>query len=790
VEVIGPASPEESLSADDILKKYPGAVEAICKACVETQYDAERIFLLNCARQQIMKIRGQQFGVPGLVGGEFGNYVDYLPFADGGEDGDQNGANVRLCPPINFIGGDCWKYTAVLGQRAPQVKAIADDPHDGESADAAHNADANIRDLWEKNEIDRLWRTVAFHQYATGPAFIRCFWNTDRKKYGSSTEPQLEVQEGQDGVPVPVEVGQKEYVNGDAEPRVYSILEVSAPWHSKTIDECGFLKCEVMRSKWELLKEYSDADGTAGKLEQYRTGDVPDDDMTGASTTAAAVRESSFTPSGTEYSKKQNQWRHSEIWAQPHLYQAITDPEARKIFEDHFPDGLYISKVGSLTMKIENQAATEVWTVCKVGHTERINDRPICADTVPLQTAINDLVGMTIETVLRAIPQTIMNSMLIDREAYSTKEAIPGEIILTATPIDGDINKQMAQIPPARLGDQVIPVIGLVRNWWQDINGIRPELTGGGEPTQTYREARQRRDQALLQLAPQADEMRYAAAETATLLVKLRAKYGSGTVKAQRKGAYGTEIDMVDMAALKDSGWHAEADDSWPMTAADTRDSLLQALEQFPPDVQQALSLLDPMNIESIFELIELPGFESAVREQVNKTLSVDVAQLLQSQPIPGAPGPDGLPGPKQPSIPPDSFDNHVIVANLLGKWLVSKTGQTARQSNPAGFDNVVAFQAAHQELAVPPPPPAPPPMRSGLNVTLKAEDVPNLIPEFLQSAGITGQPGPPQIPATPAAPGAPANFSAPAPMGGQQQAEPLPPLTALPKGQMPQPIQ
>lgn len=777
----GPAP--DALSNDEIIAKYDGAISCICKAAADPQYDPERIYLLNCAKQNLMKIRGQQYGVPGLVGTEYGSITDYVPFS-GMNDGQENGASIRLCPPVNFIGGDAWKYTAVLGQSAPRVKGVADDVQDGESAEAGRNADVNIRDLWEKHKLDRMWRIVAFHQYATGPAFLRGSWNTDAKRYGQSIEPKIDVQIGPDGAPMPVVVGQQAYANGDAEPRVYSILEVSAPWHSRTVAECGFIRCEVMRSKWELLAEYSE-DGKPSKLDQYREGEVPDNDMGAASTTAADVRQSSYTPSGTAQTKKPNEWRHSEYWVQPHLFQAIPEPEVRKIFQDQFPDGLYVARVGSLTMKIDNRCATDEWAVCKVGHTERINDRPICADTVPLQGAVNDLFGMAIETVLRAITQTIMDSQLIDREAYSTKEAIPAEVILTALPVDGDLSKRIYQIPPARLGDQVLPLLNLIRTFWQDINGIRPELTGGGEPTQTYREARQRKEQALLQLAPQSDEMRYAAEDIATILVKLRAKYGAGTVKAQRNGAYGTETDVVDMAALKDSGWHAESDDSFPMTVADTRDSLVTALKEFPPEVQQALSLLDPMNIEAIFELMELPGFESAVRDQVDKTLSGDIPQLLEAQPIDGTPGPDGMPGSKQSSLPPDQYDNHVIVAGLLAKWLVSRTGQKTKASNPAGFANVEAFQAAHQALAIPPPPAPPPPMRSALNWTGKLEDFPNLIPELLEGAGLAAPQGASPAPAGPQAPGA---MAAPAQVGGagSQQQAPLPPLTNLPGGAMP----
>ena len=59
------------------------------------------------------------------------------------------------------------------------------------------------------------------------------------------------------------------------------------------------------------------------------------------------------------------------------------------------------------------------------------------------------------------------------------------------------MSKKIAQIPPARVSDQLAPLIIQLRTLWQDNTGIRPELTGGGATTNTYREAKQRKDQDI-----------------------------------------------------------------------------------------------------------------------------------------------------------------------------------------------------------------------------------------------------------------------------------------------------
>ncbi|MBV9082214.1 MAG: hypothetical protein JOZ62_06040 [Acidobacteriaceae bacterium] len=765
MDIIGPAP--EALSNDEIIARYDGAITQLVKACLDSQFEFERQVLVNQARLNWQFIKNNHFNVPGQVSTSYGDIADYLPIDTTGD----GGADVKLCPPLNLMGGDLYKFCAVMGQNAPRVKAVSDNPQDADSTSCAQNADINIRDLWAKNKVDRQWKALAFHQYVTGPVFIRGVWNTDAQKYGQTVEPKIDVQVGEDGTPVPVQVGEEAYDNGDAEIRIYSVLEVSIPYEAKSRGEIDQLRCEVMQSKWRLLSRYKGKNGAPGRLEQYRDNDVPDDDYGASTTSAQEARDAVANPSGTGRSKKQNQWRLAEYWLRPHLYESITSLEAREVFQRQFPEGLYIARAGSVTVEIDNRRIEDEWAICRVGRGERLMERPIAADALPIQRAIDDLFGMAIETVLRAITQTIMDSQLIDREAINTKEAVPAEIILTALPVDGDLSKRIFQIPPARLGDQVLPLLNLARQFMQDITGIRPELAGGGQPTSTYREAKQRRDQALMQLAPQADEMRFAAEEVAEILVKLRAKYGAGTVVAQRKGAYGTETDVADMAQLKESGWHAEANDDFPMTLADRRDAVFSLLKDFPPDVQQALSILDPLNIEEIFELIQVPGFESSLRDQKEKTLA-DIQNLLAEAPMQD---PNG--GPPQPSTAPDPFDNHAVAAGVIGVWMVSKTGRETRNSNPQGFANVQAFWQAQVQLAQPPPPAPPPPIKGAVSWTGKLEDFPNLVPEILLGSGLPApaQAPPPAAAATPR----PGDMATPAAVDASpvQQASPISPL-------------
>lgn len=772
MEVIGPA--EDSLTNEDVIRKYGSHISKLTQQAQDPFYESERVLLLNEARFQWLAVeKNMHFGVPAMTSSQYGSVLDFVPFDNlNNSDGQVTGPDVRLAFPVALISGDCWKFCAVMGSNSPRVKGVPDDVHDSDSVHSAHVADVNIRDLWTKNKIDRKWRTVAFHQYTTGPCYIRGIWNADAAKYGSSTEPEIDIVEGPEG-PVPTVTGKREYANGDAEPCFYSLLDVSHPYEAKDLEHCGWFNLERLRSKWDLLRQYSGDEENPGPLEEYRDGNPPDDDRSAASTLAAEARESTATPSGTGRPLRPGFWRESLFWLQPEYYESITDPKIRKIFNDHYPKGFYVAKVGSVVCEIDNRRLTDEWTVARVNRGERIMERPLVADVIPVQRAIDDLIGMALETIQRAITMTIVSSDLLDRNALNTREAVAAEIILTSLPVDTDIGKRIFQIPPAHLSDQVRPLIQDLRALMQDIDGIRPELSGGGQPTQTFREAQQRKQQALAQLAPQAQAMEDAAADLARILVNLRSKYGSGTVKAENKSAYGSKTDVVDIAELQSAGWHAEADDQFPLTLADRRDSLYSMLKEFPPEVQQALSVLSPINIEEICELLQIPGFESSIQDQKEKTLS-DIETLLQQQPMPAPPLPPGAPPqPAQPSMPIDPYDNHQLVAILSGAWLVAN--RKIKDGNPMGFSNVVAFWQAHTAAATPPPIPPPPPLHGSLGLTAKLEDFPSLTSEVLKAAGVTV---PPPVPGP-----QPVPMGGPPPIGSPSATPPQGPLPPLPQG-------
>lgn len=786
MQELGPAT--EAMSVQDIIQTWGesgGALDRMISSTREPNHDFERLIQINRAKYNWHFVRGNQFIAPDFVPTVWGEIVDYVS-VDSPPSYDETGADVKFCYPLNVLGGDLYKFMAVMGQSAPRVKAVPDDAEDAENVEQSKSADVNLTDLWVKWKADQLQRVLAFHQYTTGPVFGHTPWVVDKLKYGSTMEPKVGMATEPDGSPVPTQQGVEEYPNGDAELHLYNVLEVTVPFGAKKLDECGFLHLEYMESKWKLLQAFGGTPDEPGPLDKYRTTEPPDDDMNSDAVAAAEARESVANPSLQGRPRRPNQWRYRQIWFRPWFYQAIEDVTLRQTMQRQFPNGCKLVKVGSLTMDIVDEQMDDVWGICKTGRDDKILANPLCHDKVPFQRMLNDFGNLAVETTLRAIPQTIVEQTLLDREAMSKKEALPAEIIFTARPAAmEDLSKGIAQIPGARMSDQLVPLFNLFRALDQDISGIRPELAGGGQPTQTFREAKQRKDQGLMQLSPQAQEMQFFWQTVGRNGVRQRAKYGSGTVKAHKKSAFGIETSTSDLSTLSRDGWHVEADDNFPMTTADRFDRLWGILKEFPPDVQQQLGVLDPMNLEQTLLLLQIPDYQSPLEDQKKKTLG-DIYQLLQGQAVEPTPDPTARPGapppPKQPSIPVDAYDNHQFVADFTQKWMVSPAGQKEKGQRPAGFENVQVFQQAHAQMATPPSPPPPPPVKAGLTTSAKFELLPpDVQNEILQGSGLPGlgqmpPQGPPGAP--PLTPGGPQQPPQGALEAGPDQLEsPAPPL-------------
>src|ERR1039458_8280860 len=120
-DILAPAP--DALANEEIIRRFKTSLDEVTKASTDPSFDFERTVSIAQAKYQFMLIRGFQNLSLGMGTDDYGmQQPDWAPF-DYSNGQEETGADVRLCPPVNVIGGDAWKFCAVMGSSSPRVKA-------------------------------------------------------------------------------------------------------------------------------------------------------------------------------------------------------------------------------------------------------------------------------------------------------------------------------------------------------------------------------------------------------------------------------------------------------------------------------------------------------------------------------------------------------------------------------------------------------------------------------------------------------------------------------------------
>jgi hypothetical protein len=410
-------------------------------------------------------------------------------------------------------------------------------------------------------------------------------------------------------------------------------------------------------------------------------------------------------------------------------------------------------------VKLQGESMDEVLSVFKPGTDEKILSDAWCQDEMPIQDNINHFANMSMETFLRMIPKTFVPADLIDRRSLEENDPSVAEFIFyNPRAYSGNIANMIAKSPTGEVSAQLMPFGEYLREFGRESTGTPEQIWGGGTPSQTFRSDLLRRNQALMTLGIADDCLKEGWEATYYNGVRQFAKYASEDIKIPAQYLEDGQ-ELGDLQILSDgTGWHCEADEGLPLSHAEEREQLLDFVNTNPL-MTQKLELLSDLNTGRMMRYVGIRGFKSR-KEMESKKFRVILKQLLLEGPIPGKPDPmTGMPGPPQPSVPIDMFeDDHEFMAQAARDFLNDGPGLRLKQSNPQAYQNVLAFGLAHQRAEIaepkPAPAPAPPPKK-------------------------TGAPGPPSAPGAGGAPG-----GAPLTAGTKPQGGAPPAATAAPPPQ------
>lgn len=615
-------------------------------------------------------------------------------------------------------------------------------PDDAENPDDISTAKA-YRKLSEllsiRNEAPTKFIKILYHLYNHGVAFTYSIYHRD-KRFGSIKSPIVEYKQvekdinacpdcgvemgemqapgnamqgmmneapegmssclqcGYQGPGVPSKTSEEipyissyeETPKGNTTIEVFGPLHVTVPEYVRTLEFAGFLRLDTDLDEGLVKELYPGIElrgsGSYSQDKYYRI------------------------PPNQPVTDQAQIFNTARVWFRPWMFNRLGDENVAQTLKEMFPKGVYCVFVNEEFAEAYEEALDDVWGSTEFPTSERIHNEPLGNALVPIQEMTNDLVALTMDTIEAGVPVNFFDARAIDRDAFKNNGANPGDFI-PANPRPGQsLDSSFTSVKPAMLSREVEPFQQSLKEFAQFVLGTFPSVYGGTQEggSKTLGELRDSKAQALQRLSIPwiAGSMCWVKTlkRSCTLLINnLLEGEDEKLVKRIGNSFINVWIRSVELKG-RIGDVSVESSEQIPMTWNQKRAFILDMVNQ---GNQMMMSwLTHPENISFLAEVIGLTELYVPGDDDRDKQLK-EIFQLISSEPTPAPPGPDGNPQ-NAPSVPIDpQIDNHPIHIEVIKAFLNSEVGIELKNSNPAGYQNVLAHFNAHDQFmkSMAPPP-------------------------------------------------------------------------------------
>lgn len=721
------------------LQKFINDVQDSLKKWIDDEHDdpirIDRLAQIARAKKAALYWQGKQYLAPKFDADSL--TIDWVPVAF---DREKKKVFNRV---DNVILGDGIKYAALLGQRKLNQRCVPDDPDNIVKVQAARNAFTMAKYLHRYWRLQvRIANEVAQVQWVSGPVYAFEDYVADALKHGHHEEPRLvpktktmpgtvvcgacgnsgnpegEMACGACGAPldpsntvpgpevtVPEQDGVERYEKGMPELTFLTCLHVTTPFEAKSLEECGWLDYSQVLTKRKAEAEM--------RRLRVKTKLSSEDEESVRRAHEALLELASPTADSSRTDR--DDYVYSQRWLRPSEYESM-DKQCREAFQEQFPDGVRLYRMGEKLVFAEADRMDDHWKVCPSGVDSYINAPGLCDSMMSFQDYWNDFWNMAAETLMRGMPKTIVDSQLIDTEWLKTSDGQIGEMLLSR--MSGiDMSKASVTIPTARFPAELPAVSAAMRQGMRDTNGIQPAMYGANEGSQTWREANQKKNQAMAQFQPNFEKIQAFGCGITEMGVKLAAKHGFGKVLVSPEGYTGLEtVEEIDLRELSEDGYHFEAEEVIPQTIGEMKEAMA-GLATEAPQIAQATGMFHIMNAPKMQVLFGDPSMyvpgqyeRDRIMERIQVMLTQQPMQEMQQiDPL----NPMSMAPVEKCSMPPDPVTDkdHTLVGDIVRVWLSAPAGRRAEKENPVGYHNVWLHCQEQDQMAMATmaPPPAGP---------------------------------------------------------------------------------
>jgi hypothetical protein len=725
----------QALSKPELLKQLEGPLKQLFRERVDRQIEVDRFYQVALALRNELFWRGKQH-----LALSFSQTDGSLSWDSDIPGGDPENHQQVLRYHFNITRADGQKFISVVGDRAPHATVDPTVPEDALLSRKAKRANAGLRYLNDFWNADARQRDVARIVWKTGPAFLYTHWVSSGDLYGWVEEPVIEqspvevspggykcpacgdvspdqncascgrplgpvnYQQPQQAM-APKVVDTKKYPKGAVHLDVVGILNVIVPRGAATIKECERLRYEREMSRAAAYAQFTEELGP-DFLKSSSTAYGQDSGAQSAGQVRAQLETVDAIyrtdPAGTTC-------KAVEDWLRPSYYAYLEDEPLRSQLLDQFPDGTHVIRIDDKLVDVLPGKIDDEWSVVKTGMDDRILCDALCNDLVPINEILNNFWNLALQTVLQSIPKTMVASSLFAPGVL--ERPIVGEIIPVKATVGTDLSKSYATLPTARFSDQLMPLAESIRGMSREIDGVMEAIFGGGPTTQTWREAEQRKNQAMMQLSSAFKEMVVGWKGAYANGLRLLGEHGIDVLHIPPDSvSLEVESAELDMELLDMDGLFVNVNEAVPMTLPEEREQMIYMLTQMDPETRQALGLMHPASIPRIQQLLGQRGIYCPGENERAKVMEI-IRQLLQQPPIQQIDQMTGMMI-EVPAIMPDPvLDDSPIMYELAKAWCNS-AGLEAQKTNPQGFQHVRLYAQAQQQVMQAQM--APPPMEGG----------------------------------------------------------------------------
>jgi hypothetical protein len=393
-----------------------------------------------------------------------------------------------------------------------------------------------------------------------------------------------------------------------------------------------------------------------------------------------------------------------QIWLRPWMFNKLgkSDDERVLALKEQFPRGIRAIYINDVLAEVSDEDMDEYWTVSVDPILDRVHGQPMANSLVPIQEMTNELFQLTIETIRYGIPETYVDSSVIDFQKYREMEVSPGSLYPVKAPAGGNIGAAFFTNKAAMLSREHKEFADDLQVAGQFVLGTVPSVYGGNASggSDTAAEYSMSRAQGLQRLQIVYKMISFFWADLETKAVKCYAKnmvMDQKIVKSQGKNSYvNVWIRKAEMTG-EVGQVEPELSEQFPLAWSQKRDIIMRLLELNNDALNEAM--FHPENRHVMAELIGVP--EITVPGDSDRTKQLyEIYEMLSGQPSPVGTNPmDGTPI-LQPSVPAENHvDQHEVHIAVIKEWAVSEIGMDQKQTNPGGYMNVVAHLEMHTQM-------------------------------------------------------------------------------------------